>query len=433
MNFRGAILKSILQVARPGVFSKLRLCEEYLKMGLDDKNKTQQQKIKEILLHSYHSVPYYKKVLAESRVIENDVVQLDRFSDIPFLTKEIIREQGSRLYSEKKQKGLYRNTSGGSTGEPVTLLQDDFYSEWNMVNKLYFFNPWLGKEIGEPNVNLWGSERDIYRNSLSVKERAANFFYNRTFLNAFSVNEEKLLHFIDVINKKKPASIWTYVESIDYLARYVEENNITIHRPKFIVSTAGTLYLEVKKKVETVFGCPVYNQYGSREVGFIGIECSEQNGLHVPFWSHFIEIIDGRVYVTLLTNFSMPLIRYEIGDLATVPKINTSCGHNNLEIGEVRGREISHFKTKAGIVHGQYFIHQFYFKNWVKQFQVIQEDYHKITCRIVLNDRVNLMEKRHVEDNIRLVMGKSCQIEWDFVDEIPKLTSGKFLYTISKL
>ena len=81
----------------------------------------------------------------------------------------------------------------------------------------------------------------------------------------------------------------------------------------------------------------------------------------------------GEIYFTTLHNYSMPLIRYEIGDTAIVSEKKVcSCKRGWPLIRSVTGRTSNHFKTRdGGIVHGEYFTHLFYGKDEIRKFQVM--------------------------------------------------------------
>ena len=439
MNWRKPVIFGLLHLTRSKIHQYLKEIEQLQYKPQDEIKRHQEEKLNKLLLHAYENVPYYNKILKESEVVIDGNVNLANFSRIPLLTKEIIRKEENNLYSKDyKSRKPYDNTSGGSTGEPVKFIQDKLYWQMNITNKFYF-NRLLGKDIGEKEINLWGSERDIFRNTLSFKERITNFLYNRTFLNAYKMDEDKLKKFVSEINRVKPISMWVYVESIDLLARFIEDKDLKVYSPKCIITTAGTLFPEIREKVEEVFDCPVYNQYGSREVGPVALECEHKQGLHCFPWSHKLELIGEEelkdIIVTDLTNYSMPLIRYEIGDVgeSTDSQI-CRCGRPTLFFKDIKGRITDTFINKNGTaIYGAYFRHALFGVEGVKKYQIVQKDYDFILYRIVKSGDIRENDLKKITDFVKRIMGDDCKVEFEFVDEIELSKSGKYLYTISEV
>lgn len=438
LNYRKPIIYLLLASSGGAVIKSLNLLRSFEDKSTDELQNIQKKSLNQLLIHSYLNVPYYKRVLKDAGVINEELkVDLVNFNNIPYLDKEILRKEGKNLHSvDHKRRKSYENSSGGSTGEPAIFLQDRYYWDLNGIATKIFYHEILGKELGESEVDVWGSERDVFRNSMGTKERLINRLYNRTILNSFVVDDDKLKYFVEKINNIKPVDIWAYVESIDLLSRYIQENKLKIYSPKFIISTSGTLYTEIRNRVEKVFKCPVYDQYGAREVGPIGIECKEKNGFHAfPYLNYLETGKDNELVITLLTNYSMPLIRYKIGDEVIMMKDKKcSCGRKYKIIKEVRGKTVSHFKTEGGkIIHGQLFIRQFFFLDWVKKFQIVQISYNKIECNIVLQKKKNIKDIHNLRKRFKHVMGNSCKIDFKFVNEIKPSKSGKYLYAISEV
>ncbi|MGQ9794780.1 MAG: hypothetical protein ACUVSF_14020, partial [Anaerolineae bacterium] len=93
-----------------------------------------------MLKHAYECVPYYHDVFQDLGWREQgDLVDPEEFRRIPFLTKEIIRKERNRLVSsDLSARRWYPNTSGGSTGEPVRLIQDIDFWHWDVACKMLF-------------------------------------------------------------------------------------------------------------------------------------------------------------------------------------------------------------------------------------------------------------------------------------------------------
>jgi phenylacetate-CoA ligase len=404
----------------------------------------QDKYLKSLLLHAYENVPYYHRIFKEAGVVKDGTVDLSKFGKIPILTKEIMREHHQKLISEDyTTRKWYYNSSGGSTGEPTRFIQDDVYKKWGNATQYYFYKNVLG--INEPYVKriiLWGSERDLFEGSIGLKAKICDWLTNTVPLNSFRMTEEDMEHYIKTINSFKPDLIRGYAGSLYELCKYAERKNLKIYTPKNLVSDAETLREEMRDEIEGIFGTKLYDYYGSRETNNLAGECKE-GLMHVLAFNNYVEILnnhnqpvkegeEGKVIVTNLHNYSMPFIRYEIGDMAVLGPEKCKCGNILPTLEKVTGRITDHFvKENRTIVHGEYFTHLFYLKDWVKAFQVVQEDYKRIKILVVPEGEINESEKKDIEDKIKLVMGQDCKIIWDFVEEILRTKSGKYLYTKS--
>jgi phenylacetate-CoA ligase len=146
----------------------------------------------------------------------------------------------------------------------------------------------------------------------------------------------------------------------------------------------------------------------------------------------------GEIIITLLTNYTMPLIRYKIGDRGILSDRDGKCGHGLPLLEKVEGRIVGHFKNKRGdIVSGGLFFSILLFRENIKQFQIIQEAINYIIINLVLMDKTKLkdMEKDFKEINqiICKAMGNETKIKYNIVDEIKPSPSGKYLYSFSKI
>ena len=179
---------------------------------------------------------------------------------------------------------------------------------------------------GEPEVRLWGSPIDIKRKQ-SLRGQLHSIISREKMLSAYAMDEASLQSYLDFCLRFKPKLLIAYPSALTVFANYVEEQGAKIPSLKAISCSAETLYEHDRENLSRVFGAPVFNRYGCREVGDIANEAPDVDGLIVNSDRLFVEVLDedgrpcapgeqGEVVVTDLENYGMPMIRYRIGDLA---------------------------------------------------------------------------------------------------------------------
>jgi len=419
-----------------------RYLAEY-NVGIDPK--TMPVALSRLLLHCQQQVPYYTELLSDIRPGQIRRDPRSVLKRLPILTKELIRANFGPLQSQdNSQRNCETNTSGGSTGEPVQLIQDDEYRDASAAIQ-WFCHYQLGCPLGAPHVRLWGSERDLESGTRSPKARFFNWLTNTTWMNAFAMSPERMRRFIDVLNRTRPRLVVAYAQAIYELARFAEREQIPIAPQRAVLTSAGTLYPFMREKIAQVFRCEVYNLYGSREVSDIAWELPGLKGLWAPPWANFIEVVDengtvvpagteGNILVTCLTNHAMPLVRYWIGDRgALLPESEGPAGVQMLS--HVSGRTVDTFRrSDQTLIDGEYFTHLLYFRPWVWKFQVVQKSFNHILFRLVsTNGKPPGEELDEIAARSRLAMGADCKVDFEFCDELSSLRSGKFRYTISEV
>ena len=407
---------------------------------------TTKEALVKLLQHCEHHVPYYAELMARSgRDYQRDPVGY--LQQLPLLTKAAIRQQGERLQSDDlaRRRWMY-NTSGGSTGEPVRFIQDRQYCDHQMAIQMLSFD-WAGRAFGQSAVRIWGSERDILQGGMGWKMKTLNTLTNDRYFNAFRMTSERMRAFLAELNAQPPQLIVAYTQAIYELARFAEKEGIAVTPQKSILTSAGTLYPFIREQIERVFGCKVFNRYGSREVGDIACECEAHTGLHVFPWGTYVEIVDeegnlvpagveGNIVVTSLINYAMPLVRYAIGDRGVLaPGRICACGRQGQILAKVTGRNVDAFKTKEGaLIDGEYFTHLLYFRSWVQRFKVVKQDLSTIVFKVVKTAAdATEPELTEIVQNTRAVMGADCQVDFQFLADIPPAASGKYRYTISEV
>lgn len=418
------------------LFKHHRMLNRKSILAFDDNFDYQFKKLVKVLEIAINNMPYYKNIN-----IDLNNLTYDEFSKLPFLTKSVIRDSSRQLINNNypSKKKLYKNSSGGSTGEPVVFYQTDEKGISGAAN--YYYSLSLNEvNFYDKTVDLWGAERDMYKGKSKFSLR--NFILNKTVLNTFVLSDEIIINYISRLNTIKPHYIKAYVHSIYEIAKYINSNKIEINFIPIIHCTTGPLYPEMRAEIRKAFNnCHVFNFYGSREVSAIATEIKGGQGMFILFDNVFVEILDengqpvkkgeeGEVVVTTLNNDYMPLIRYKIGDRAIK---GDDLKFGTLHIDKVIGRTLGVIYRKDGIrIDGQFFTTLFFNKKSIKSFQLVQNDINSLDLNIVKNHPFDLGELNTIIDRIYKELG-DVNININYVDKINLTSTGKIMYVYSKI
>jgi phenylacetate-CoA ligase len=402
-----------------------------------------------ILAHAVANVPFYAERVSGLSAANLEADPRACLARFPVLTKSDLRERGNALFHEMG-RGTYWNTSSGTTGQPVRFAQDGSYQARAMASAQLFYE-WAGVRPGSRHVKLWGARRDMATGKLPIRRRVGDWLANRTTLDAFAMEPETMRRHLDTIRELRPACLEGYVNALYELADFADREGIAVAPPGCVISSAGDLLPHMREKMESAFGTAVYNRYGTREVGAVASECAERKGLHVFGETSIVEVVDaegrpigegedGEFLITSLHNYTMPLIRYRIGDRGVLTDRTCSCGRPYPMIETLTGRSESRvYRRDGGAVLPEYFIFLFgveYNDGSIEKFQVEQEDWDKLLVRIVATRGREAEARAHgVEgsERIRAAMGGACGVRVKLVDRIDPTPTGKHLHVISRV
>ena len=410
------------------------------------------ERLRRLLLHAISNVPFYRAMNIPKVLIEaNPFTALSAF---PIVDKSLLMKKFRDFCVEQLPKDAYENSTGGSTGQPLKVIQDNTYAQYSSAGKFLFYS-WAGWKPGAKILKIWGSPRDVLQQKGTLKGKISSMLYKVKVLDAFKISSDDAKRYLQEYESFKPDILECYVDAAYTLALHIKQAGMTVkHKPKGVVVSAGTLYPELEKVITEVFHAPVINRYGSREAGDIACTCPAGN-IHVNPFTHYVEIVDdkgnpieegtGHLILTLLTNFTMPLIRYRIGDMATIKKdiAPCPCGRDWQTLASIDGREGSVFRKRDGsIISPLFFVHFFgvvHNKGFISKYQAIQEDYDHIILKVCLlhgfdaNSKDVKQGMDQLISDIKHVMGADVEVEVQFVDDIPPLPSGKYVYAISRV
>lgn len=304
--------------------------------------------LKRLIQLAYARVLFYKKLWDEHGVHPEDIGTLADICKLPITSKQMLKQYPQEEMMIKSfPAGDYKwVTTSGSTGEPFCfpVSKSDEFSR-DHVFYVYRFLMWRGTKLDYLMKNLRVARISLARILDAQEPRDRYLLISREL---FRDSPPKMLRRLKEFN---PDIITGRPTTLFELARIVERSGVR-ERPRFryLLSHGEMLYPEVRRFIEGVTGGEVYDTYGLEEVGAIGVECAEHNGLHLNEESLVVEIVDnggeallpgniGRVIVTRFRfNDVMPFIRYDTGDRGMIMEEPCPCGIQARRI-KVFGRE----------------------------------------------------------------------------------------------
>jgi phenylacetate-CoA ligase len=285
----------------------------------------QSTRLRQQLIHAYRNIPFYRRRMEQIGITPLDIRTTADLALLPILTKRDIQDHGPEMLAENiGPDKRTRNQTGGSTGSPLQFWVDNerFDSRRASTDR---HNAWAGFRPGDWYAELWGNRLDINPSVLPTINWKERLLHRNLTLNTSSISSEDLDAYIEILRHYRPKSMSAYAQAAAMFASYCREKGVTDIHFDSVITTAEVLLPEKRKIIEEVFGAQVFNRYGSRETSVIASECKYHTGMHVNADALMVEIEPapglpdglGRVLVTDMLNRSMPLIRYEIGDLAS--------------------------------------------------------------------------------------------------------------------
>ncbi len=409
-------------------FSTLRQLEVSQYWSEEELCRLQERKLKSVVEAAVANVPYYRDSLADV-VTHNWSV-----SDLPLITKDLIRDRQESFLSEVVSRTSSK-TTGGSTGQPVTIVKSGEAMGWEQAGTWRAYR-WAGLEVGDSHLRFWGVPLD--RQS-QFTARARDFLLHRRRCSAFAFDEADLDRYYKLLCKFRPSYLYGYVSMLEEFARFISSDaRKKVDFLTCVISTSEVLSPPQRQVIEDGLGCNVFNEYGCGEFGSIAHEC-EHGSLHITSENVIVESMKdgevcaegevGELVVTELNNSAMPLIRYCIGDFGAVSKSSCRCGRHLPVLDNLFGRAYDTIINSEGRkFHGEFFLYILEgCRNSgldIRGMQVIQKSHEEIEIKIVADSDFQRI-KEFFTAKLSADFDEKSKLTFTRVSEIERERSGK--------
>lgn len=319
------------------------------------------------------AVPFYRDRWTSAGLEPGDIRSLEDLPKIPMFTSADLKEATEKhppfgdhqnFALSAMDTPLKIQSSGGTSGLPRPTLFDPVAWEVQAIQYARAFAA-QGAEVGDIlQITLTNS----LANTAWCSSTAAMHWCGLVPMTTGSGAVTSSVRQLELARQWGTAGWVAFGEYLKILAETAANVGIDLREDlgtKFLhtylgVDTDGHL----RRMLEAAWGAPVFDNYGTHEVGLIGFECRAQNGLHVNDDTAVLEIVDrdtevplpdgeaGNIVVTSLHRSVPPIIRYNLKDLMRRDSRSTcECGLRTTKLSGFLGRSDEMIKLRATSVY----------------------------------------------------------------------------------
>jgi phenylacetate-CoA ligase len=371
-------------------------------LSADQLEQLQLRQLRVLLLHCFHEVAYYRRVLTEAGYPKRPIRSLADFRRLPLLTRELYQANSRELQAQSLPAGMTAAGEGytsGTNGVPIKVLKTNRLGLW--------WNALFLRDLEWSDIDPRGRLAMIRLVAMSREDLPRALEGQTVHWNA---SLEPLLetgpaYVMDIrqdprvqlqwLRRVRPNCLLSLPSNLEILAGLLRDSGDRLPDLKVIQTFGEPLWETSRQQIETGFGVPTKNVYSTTEAGYIASPCPTGHGLHVHSENVIVEVLDsndqpcrpgetGRLVFTTLHNFLAPFVRYDILDDVTLASGPCPCGRGLPLWTHVEGRRHSMLylpdgrrKSSMGITLGVRKV------GGSRQFQIIQRAPDHVVVRVV--------------------------------------------------
>ncbi len=392
-----------------------------------------------VFRHAVNTVPYYRGRFAAWT--SSGIADWSQYRQLPVSTRRDVQEAGEAMFSRAPPPGhgaVVTTESSGSTGSPLVargtawtqllwqafLLRDHLWHRRDFGGKLAA----IRSKTSEQQFPDWGLATAAFRTGPSA-------------VRSLSADLDEQLQWLA---REDPDYLISYASNIRMLAQRSLELKLRLPRLRQVRSYGEMLHADARGLVREAWGVEIVDSYSSEELGYIALQCPACEHYHVQDESLIVEILDdaglpcrpgetGRVVVSTLHNFAMPLLRYANGDHA-VAGGDCACGRGLSVLRHIAGRQRNMVVRPDGVRHWPSFPSECWREVApVLQIQLVQDALDHVEARLVLRRPLAGGEGAQLVSALQACLGYPFRITLCPVTEIPRGAGNKYEDFVSLL
>ena len=328
--------------------------------------------------------------------------------------------------------------SSGTSGVAVTLLFDTSHQAGRNAARIRFLraNRWnpLRSSVWLMASSLVTERNPDYQGLGELIRWFSSVLGVKFLLTTMPFREQ-----VDSLEKLKPTSVYAFPHSVDGILRTLEETGQSLPSLRLLMCGGEAVDESLRERTRRQLGLELRDNYGSTEA-FLAFQCPA-GSYHINAEHVLLEVVDeagsacaagqmGRVLVTTLQNYLMPLVRYEIGDYAVAAQGACACGRTLPLLGQVVGRKVNLFRRPDGsLMSGWSAVGTLRNLRNLKTFQLVQKSNLRFCVRYVADRPLTREDEAAVRSKFRNDLWDLVEVTFEQVTHIERAPSGKFMLT----
>ena len=439
VSAKGLLLKNIRKSGQYAIYRKSVVARQ--NWSNEQFQDYQLKHYQDLVSYAIQHVPYYRRIFGDKGITSNTITCLDDITQLPILKRGIVKNNPTEFHADNlPTKNSISLHTTGTTGSPLKITSDNNARQKNYA----FFDGYLETLGLNPDAKhiIIGGRVIVPQKNTKPPFWRYSFFQKSLLMSSYHLNDKFMDTYIDKVESFSPEYIESYPSSIYILAKHILKKQRKI-KCKAIITSSETLFPEQRETIEKAFNTTVYDQYGCVEMSLFVGQC-RYGRYHVRPDYGLLELVDddgapvlagqpGNVICTGFINDTMPLMRYAIGDIATLSENSScDCGLNTPILKEIMGRADDILLTSNGQAIGRM---SPVLKNFpVKEAQYIQYKAGEVELLIVPDTAFSKeRDEKLIIDAVQLRLGKKFSVHLSIVKHIERGKGGKLKAVISKI
>ena len=404
----------------------------------------QLRQLQQLLKHAViESLWYQQQPLFHSLAKQTEPLSLNQFAQLPCLSRAQLQQNTGTISAANIPAAHGQRlelATSGSTGTPLlgseTELNHFFWGGYNLRDHLWHRRD-LTKKFAAIRTNVTQQTLPNWGSAISC---AFDTGPAVTLNIATPINQQ-----LDWLIEEQPSYLLTHASNLQALAQLSLKTGRSINSLQTVISFGERLPANLHQLCNQAWNSPLEDIYSAEEVGYIALQCPQQPGnYHQMSEQLLVEILNdndepcqpgewGKVVITTLHNFAMPLIRYEIGDFARVGE-PCGCGRGLPTLTEILGRTRNLITLPDGNRHWPSFPADLWLSVApIKQFQLEQVSRNQIIAHYMMTQPLSQQQEKSLKNKLARSLLFDANI--DFQHHLEPLTKAdeKFEDFISRI